>query len=378
MPHRLRVLAGFNGRNVTKGIVHLVSSLQVGGAEKFVYNLAVAQRKRGLDVTVLSFGQDTDPFQIELQRAGVAIMNIRGVLPGRCRQLLQLRRFGLIHIHSPGVIRALLPVCLVLWRKRVVYTIHGEVDPPESLMKFSHQMMALFLGAITAVSAAARQSVRGRYGWQPDKVCVYPNGINLPAISSSPDASGLASRPLRLGVVSRLIPLKNLALIFQALDRLEPAEQAQLELHIFGDGPCREELDALAAARASQHCCFYGNVQSEADIFNAFDLLVMSSNTEGLPMSIIEAMGYGKPVIATDVGAVATLVEEGATGWLYQPGEAAQLAGIFTEILKNRLKVSDYGRAGRQRVAAIYSIDVVADKFSALYRQLGLSGGGHA
>jgi glycosyltransferase involved in cell wall biosynthesis len=352
---------------VTKGIVHLVSSLHVGGAEKFVCCLARQQIKQGEEVTILSFGQTDDPFQQQLADSGIAIINIQGSLWSRSRQLLQLRQFHTIHIHSPAVIRALLPICPWLWGRNCVYTIHGEVDPPQSLMKLSHQAALSYLKRISAVSGAARQSVRQRYGWEPSRIEVIANGIALP----EPGQSTAITNKLRLGVVSRFIPLKNLSLLLQALAALPAECLQQLELHWFGDGPCRAELESMAANLPQLQSTFYGNVQDEQAIFQCFDVLVMCSDSEGLPMSVIEAMGYSKPVIATDVGAIHTVVQPGQTGWLYPARDQQALSAIVQSCVQQPELVRQLGQQARQRIAEHYSIEVVAAEFAAFYQGAG-------
>lgn len=349
---------------MTKGIVHLVSSLHVGGAEKFVCCLARQQVKQGESVTIVSFGKADDPFQQQLADSGIRVINIQGSLWSRSRQLLQLRQFQTIHIHSPAVIRALLPISLWLWGKHCVYTIHGEVDPPQSLMKLSHQMASNYLKRISAVSGAARQSVRQRYGWNPDSIEVIANGIELPQHVQNEPAN-----KIRLGVVSRLIPLKNLALLFQALAELPAASRQSFELHCYGDGPCRKELESMAANMPDIQSSFYGNVQDEQAIFQSFDVLVMCSDSEGLPMSVIEAMAYGKPVIATDVGAIHTVVRTDQTGWLYPARDQQTLSTILQSCLDQPERVQQLGQQARQHITEHFSIDVVAAEFAVLYQE---------
>lgn len=348
---------------MTKGIVHLVSSLHVGGAEKFVCCLARQQHSQGETVTIVSFGQPDDPFQQQLVGSGIGIINIQGSLMARSRQLLQLRQFQIIHIHSPAVIRALLPIFPWLLGKQCVYTIHGEVDPPQSLMKLSHQLARSYLKQVSAVSEAAKQSVRKRYGWKPAEIKVLANGIALPERTPNPSVN-----KTRLGVVSRFIPLKNLGLLFQALAALPEPSRQSFELHWFGDGPCRAELESMAATMPDSQSTFYGNVQDEQAIFQRFDILVMCSDSEGLPMSVIEAMAYGKAVIATDVGAIHTVVQPEQTGWLYPPRDQAALTAILQCCLQHPELIAQFGQQARLRIEKQYSIEAVATQFAALYQ----------
>lgn len=351
---------------MTIHIVHLVSSLKVGGAEKFVRNLAARQAQRDdLRVSVLSFGAQDDAFQSALSEDGVPVINVSGSLLQRCSQLRVLRQFDVLHIHSPAVIRALAPVFFFLVGKRVVYTIHGEVDPPEPWLRPCHAVIAPFLDHTTAVSRSAQASVGRRYGWSSERVRLVANGIFLPAVT--PPLNPPEAR-LRLGIVSRLIALKNVPLLFRAAAALPAELKSSIDIQVFGDGPERATLEAIAGDTAELAVTFHGNQSDEAAIFGAFDVLLLCSDTEGLPMSIIEAMGYGRAVIATDVGAIATVVRPGETGWLFPARDGEKLAQILTQALGDRSQIPRLGANSRALVKDAFSIDAIADTFQRLYQ----------
>ncbi|MDP5130335.1 MAG: glycosyltransferase family 4 protein [Paraglaciecola sp.] len=351
---------------MAQNIVHLVSSLMVGGAEKFVCGLAKQQVIHGHSVTIISFGCSNDPFQLELADSKVKIINICGSLFSRSLQLVQLRHFEIIHIHSPAVIKALVPILPVLISKKCFYTIHGEVDPPQSLLKLSHKLALVYLKRCSAVSEAARKSVANRYGWKSQQIKVIPNGIEIPKTTLKNTQININNN-LRLGIVSRFIPLKNIALLFNVLASLPEESLKRIELHLFGDGPLRYELEILATGLPKLKKIFYGNVSDDKLIYPSFDVLVMCSDSEGLPMSIIEAMGYAKPVIATNVGAIPSLVIPEQTGWLYSPRDAQMLKEILNSCLLQPTLLLNYGQKALYLVKQQYSIDAVAKQFMHLY-----------
>tara|TARA_R110001583_G_scaffold187233_1_gene348366 strand:- start:772 stop:1827 length:1056 start_codon:yes stop_codon:yes gene_type:complete len=348
-----------------KKLIHIVSSLNVGGAEKFVKNLSTEQLSQGLNVEVVSFGENSDTFQPTIELAGVKVTNLKEGLFSRLIQLLQIFiTVDIIHIHSPAVIRAVFPIFPALFFKRVVYTIHGEVDPPESLIKTSHQIGWHYLNKIVAVSESAKQSVHQRYNWKSSDIDVIKNGVNVVQQSSKL----VVGEKIRLGVVSRLIPLKNIPLLFSAISLMPSLLMSRIDLHIFGDGPSRDEISDKAQKLANTvEVNFYGNVIEESDIYSKFDILVVCSDTEGLPMSILEAMGYGIPVISTDVGAISQVVVEQETGWLYPVKDVDALVDILQTIISNPEIISVYGEQSKIFIDEHYAISLVAADYQRIY-----------
>jgi len=346
-----------------KKILHLVSSLEVGGAEKFVKNLSIEQQQQDDWVKVISFGRKHDPFQAVIEKNAVEVVNLTGNFFARSKQLIrQLKQADVIHIHSPSVIRAILPLFPFFIMKQVIYTIHGEVDPPQSLLAISHQVARLYLNNTVAVSPSAKNSVSQRYGWKSHQVGVIKNGISVG------NKAKQLTKKVTLGVVSRIIPLKNIPMLFDAVLMLPTELQHNVDIQIFGDG---SELDnvKVKAKQLSQQIpvSFHGNVIDENDIYNAFDVLVMCSDTEGLPMSILEAMGYGIPVISTNVGAIPQVVLAQKTGWLYPVRATAALAAILQEIINDNSIIDEFGSQAQALVKEHYDISMVYRDYNKLY-----------
>ncbi|WP_440874885.1 glycosyltransferase [Thalassotalea sp. PLHSN55] len=346
-------------------IIHVVSSLNVGGAEKFVKNLSIEQDKQQDNVKVVSFGRVDDPFQAVLTNHPITIVNLIGGMVSRLKQFLSLiKNVDIIHIHSPSVIRAFLPIFPFLLNKKVIYTIHGEVDPPQGQLRLAHQFARLYLNKIVAVSLPAKLSVKQRYGWQSTKVDVIKNGVS----TDNPHTETTQDGILRLGVVSRLIPLKNIALLLSVLKSMPAEIQAKIKLQIFGDGPEKAPLtQQVTDDKLENLVTFHGNVIDENQIYPKFDVLVMCSNTEGLPMSILEAMGFGLPVISTDVGAISQVVDDKSSGWLYQVKDGEALNTILTALIQNPEKISTAGKQAKQFIDDNYAIASVYQDYQKVY-----------
>lgn len=349
-----------------KSIAHIVSSLNVGGAEKFVKNISIEQFKNGDSVVIISFGQPNDDFQPIIQHHGIKVYNLKGGILSRLVQFVRIiLNIDIIHIHSPAVIRALLPITFLLLVKRVIYTIHGEVDPPQNLMKLSHKVGLLYLNEVVAVSESAKNSVVMRYDWKVDPIRLIKNGVNV--VKDTSDNSNKYT--IRLGIVSRLIPLKNIPMLFNALSLLPKTVMAQFSIQIFGDGSEKEMLQQTANELVAQGMKieFYGNVIDESSIYHSFDILVMCSDTEGLPMSILEAMGYSLPVISTSVGAIPQVISHEENGWLYEAKDVGSLKNILESIVVSPQKIYEFGQSAKQFIDENYAISLIYDDYTKVY-----------
>jgi glycosyltransferase involved in cell wall biosynthesis len=349
-----------------KNIVHIVSSLNVGGAEKFVKNISIEQLKKGDRVVIVSFGKSNDDFQPTIEQHGIKVHNLTGGILSRLVQFIRIVLYiEIIHIHSPAVIRALLPIFPFLLMKKVIYTIHGEVDPPQKLMKLSHKAALFYLKEIVAVSPSAKKSVIKRYDWKEDPIKLIKNGVNVvKCANGNSNENGI-----RLGVVSRLIPLKNIPMLFKAISQLSKDNVGKFSIQIFGDGIEKNRLQKIAGKLASDGMKieFHGNVIEEYDIYNSFDVLVMCSDTEGLPMSILEAMGYSLPVVSTNVGAISDVISHEKNGWLYEAKDVDKLKEILESIVTSPQKIYKFGESAKKFIDENYAISLIYYDYNKVY-----------
>lgn len=349
-----------------KNIAHIVSSLNVGGAEKFVKNISIEQVRRNDAVIIVSFGQLDDDFQSAIEQHGITVHNLTGGILSRLLQFMRIvMNIKIIHIHSPAVIRALLPISPFLLLKKIIYTIHGEVDPPQKLIKFSHKVALFYLNEIVAVSEAAKLSVLNRYGWNNPSIKLIKNGVNVVERSQQ----RFCETNIALGVVSRLIPLKNIPMLFEALAQLSTDDTNKFSLQIFGDGAEKKKLMQMAKKLQADEMkiAFHGNVIEESAIFNSFDVLVMCSDTEGLPMSILEAMGYSLPVISTSVGAIPEVISHEKNGWLYGVKDVDSLKKILESIISSPQKIPEFGKSAKKFIDENYSISLIYNDYNKVY-----------
>jgi glycosyltransferase involved in cell wall biosynthesis len=177
------------------------------------------------------------------------------------------------------------------------------------------------------------------------------------------------SKPVAVAL-AYLRPVKGHSFLLEAFARVISALPSA-RLLIIGEGPLRASLQAQAEALGLQSAVrFLGHRSDAQRLLAAGDLLVNSSLSEGTPLSVMEAMALGLPVVATNVGGVPKLVLDGETGMLVPPAEVEALAAALLELMRNAEKRRALGEAGRRRALEQFSIETAAAKYQALYDKL--------
>jgi glycosyltransferase involved in cell wall biosynthesis len=234
---------------------------------------------------------------------------------------------------------------------------------------------ARFTDHIVAVSRPIAHYVQEAAPDAAGRICIIPNGVDLRRFSQ-----GLPMRLERLapaqktsgrfviGHVARLDRVKNQALLLRAF-ALVAKELPHVQLAIAGDGPLKAELQALAETLGiAQLVRFYGVVVDIPQWLQAVDLFVLSSDAEGTPMSLLEAMASERCVVATAVGGIPDLLAHGMAGVLVPPGNAAAMASVLVELAQASDKREALAQAGRARVETSYGEDLMVRQYEALYR----------
>jgi glycosyltransferase involved in cell wall biosynthesis len=176
--------------------------------------------------------------------------------------------------------------------------------------------------------------------------------------------------PLKLGVLARLIPLKNLEGLIQATARLL-GTGIEVQVEIAGSGPSESSLRALVTELGlANHVRLLGWQSDARKLLSSWDVLVIPSLEEGLPLSALEAMAAGKPVIASRVGGLAELVVDGVTGMLVPPGDTGALVSCIAELANNRQRLASMGDAGWNRAHDLFSVEHMAQQTAQLYDRL--------
>ena len=177
----------------------------------------------------------------------------------------------------------------------------------------------------------------------------------------------------RVGTVARLVEVKDLDLFLEVIARVASVV-SDVRAAVVGDGPESERLSALSASRGLDGVVtFSGDVRPGSAVVGEFDVFLLTSASEGIPMAVLEAMSVGLPVVATDVGGMREVVQEGVTGYLVPRGShrdmaAAGLAARVLDLLSDRGRRERMGAAARALVRRDFSVDAAARVLLEAYR----------
>jgi len=346
-------------------ICHLLSSLKIGGAERFVIDLSLQQIKSGQDVTILSFGLSTDELYTVAIKENIKIILLnkrwysRNIMAYRI-----LQDFNILHIHSPVTLKAILLPIAFFRKTKIIYTRHGEGKYNSPIWKIVHAASKPFIHAVTFVSKKGQSIFNNMHDWKDKKQSVIENGISHPILTQPP----LYEEKLKLGSVGRMVDLKKQSHLIQAWSQLDSNMKKNIELHFIGDGECREELEQLASKDLlAENIIFHGFMSERNEIQSFFDILVVTSESEGLSIAILEAMIEGKAVIGSNVGGNPRLIKDQNTGVLYSFGDIDALATAIESYSKDINLVKSHGIQAFKHVTENYSICASMEKYNKLY-----------
>lgn len=346
-------------------VAHIVGSLNIGGAERFVMDLCQVQKQLGNKPAIISLGQPIDPLVAECVGNNIPVASYSGSPVWKlARILLVLLKFDVIHFHSPYALK-FLSIILPLINKRIIYTRHGASSLPELHWQELHNKAKKNISAVTFVSQEGADNFHHQHGWHDVPNVVIDNGVLINPITKV----ARKTNRLRIGSVGRMIPLKNQLGLLKAVRLLSKKSQDNIELHFFGDGECLADLKSFKDKHlAHVEVSFHGMVNDREQIYSNFDVLVVTSETEGLSMVIIEAMANYIPVIATNVGGNSKLVINNQTGWLFEFADDKKLASILLHIMDNKQLITDSGDLAFNYISETFSIKTAAKKYAQLYQ----------
>jgi glycosyltransferase involved in cell wall biosynthesis len=228
---------------------------------------------------------------------------------------------------------------------------------------------------VAAVSEEVRDKLLGS-GIAEARVRLVRNGIDMTPFADAgrKDAletgwGGVKERELRVGLVGRLAREKGVDLFLRAAARVV-GEVAGVRFVVAGDGPDWGALEGLIGELGlRERAWLVGRQEDMSGFFGSLDLLVSASRQEGLPMALLEGMASGLAVVATDVGAVGSVVRDGRTGILVAGGDVEALAGAMVKLLRDGELRLRYGKAGRERVAEEFSARRMTAEYAEIYEQ---------
>jgi glycosyltransferase involved in cell wall biosynthesis len=233
-----------------------------------------------------------------------------------------------------------------------------------------------YMDRVIAVSEAQAERVR-KAGVPRDKVCTIPNAVDVerfatpdPLYRQKLERYFRQPRARIIGAAGRLSPEKGFDVLIAAAERVLRAGD-DVGFVIFGDGPCKSALQQQITRLGLAGSIILAGFRGDLDRFMPhFDLVALPSYTEGMPNAVLEAFAAAVPVVATTVGGVPEVVENGVSGFLCPSGDADALADRLDEALRLDDELREMGLAGRERVLQDYSFTAQANRYLDLFDDL--------
>jgi len=359
-------------------VMHVVPNFGPGGAERLVVDLLGAFDPNRFEVAAASlYPESGTMLEREIREKGIEVFYLskrRGPDPRMIPQLHRLFcsfRPDVVHTHLYVLRYTLLPTLLSRVPARA-HTVHNiaqkEVD---GIGKLVHRI-AFRLASVVPVSISQEvaDTVRATYGRNIHTPLIY-NGIPTKQFVSKTARSATPKGKSHVWIhIGRFAPQKNHLLLVEAF-ALAVREHPEMELWLVGDGPLRAAVEAaVTELDLEAKTSFLGLRADVPQLMASSDALVLSSGWEGLPLTVLEAMAAGKPVVATAVGGVPELVEDGATGILVPPGDAKALAQGLLRLAQDPDLRRRMGRAAQKRAIERFDIARAAREYEALYLRL--------
>lgn len=357
-------------------VVEIVNTLEFGGTERMVVNLATSLQALGHQLSVVCL-RTAGVLSVPLERAGVAVVPLNKPEGPNLRVLRDLTSFlkrhdvDVVHTHNPLVHHYGLLAGRLAGVPVIVNTIHGirnlgtRKGPKEILFSYSCRWSE----RVVAVCPMAYRAFRAGGVIPHSKLITINNGIPLEAfLRVEPRQS---AENFVFGIVGRLEAVKDHRSLLEAF-ALVVQEQPECRLEVLGDGPERARLEQRARELGiADKVLWRGFSDDVAGFLQGIDVAVMCSISEALPLSMLEAMAAARPVIGTTVGGMPDLIDNGDCGWLCPPSSPDQLAATMQlAVAASAAQRASMAALGRARATGEYSLARMTREYEGLFQQL--------
>lgn len=254
-------------------------------------------------------------------------------------------------------------------------TVHGNPETQASWKDPARRLIQIFDGLLArygqnAVVAVSRQLEQTLGEILPRKTVRISNFIEIDATPPELSPVNPAGSDYRVALVGRMVPVKRVDIFIETLARLRGEHKLPVSGVVFGDGPLLEEMKALAERKAPGAIEFKGFTNDLPDALKSVDALLMPSDHEGLPMSLLEALWHGVPVVAHHVGGIPEVLADGQCGVLVKQHEPKAYAEAMAKLLESPEKRQQFREAGRSQIKKQFGDQENIGRYEELYQAL--------
>ena len=352
-------------------ILQVIPYFCFGGAETMCENLTYALKKLGHDVCVVSLYDRHTPISDRMEAAGVRILYLDkklgqdvSMVP-KLLKIMKREKPDAVHTHL-DVVKYAAAAARLAGIRRCIHTVHNvaQKEAEGLAQRINRVYFRLRLATPVALSPEVQQTICQVYGLPKDKVPVIYNGVDLSRCIPKEDYSG--NSPSLLLHIGRFNEQKNHAGLLQSFRSLLD-RQPDCRLCLVGDGELRPEIEDLARELGVADKVTFALSQSDVHPFlHKADIFLLPSRYEGMPMTIIEAMGTGLPIVATAVGGVPDMVQDGVSA-LLTPCDTQAVSDACLQLLEDDSLREKLGRNALER-SSLFSAAGMAEHYLKQYQ----------
>ncbi len=365
-------------------VLHIIDSGGMYGAEVMLLNLATEHIRQGLLPIIASIGGngcDEKAIEVEARKRNIPVKSFR-MHPGpnffgAWRIINYARSHKCELLHSHGYKGNILLGCIPkrFCQLPLISTVHGwtSIGDTFSRMHLYEWFDSRILSRMDAVVLVNKGMLtHPKLSNIKNTFHIINNGISTEHPDDYPceDIIIRQGKDLKIVAVGRLSPEKGFDILLKAL-ALVAEEGYEVSLTLFGEGEMREKLGKLVEELGlHEQVAMPGFIENVASTFSCFDLLVMPSFTEGLPITLLEAMRAEIPIIASKVGGIPNVIQHGVGGLLVAPGNVKELADSICRLICSEEQTRQFAKQSELDFKQLYSAKLMADSYKQLYATL--------
>lgn len=354
-------------------VLHVVPGLIAGGMELGMARVIRGLSDRGLEHSVACLKGEPEISDHLPEKTRIYCLRSRPnepQLPARLATLIRRIRPTVIHARNWGawpdvaVGRFLAPPIVPL-----IFSFHGleEAGYIPLRRRLASRVLVRITTRLFTLSEESKRMLVTHWGWPAKRGDVIPNGVDTNRFRPAPAPSD--TDRFVVGTVGNLRPVKNQALLIRACAQVARAG-VDVELRIAGEGAERDNLLTLARSLGfADRLLLFGRIEDVPGFLNQLDLFVLSSNSEQHPNALNEAMACGLASVATRVGCVQELLDDGRCSRIVPPGDEEAMAQAIGELAADHGARDDLGKKARHRVCEVYSLQRMLAAYERLYRE---------
>lgn len=361
-----------------KKVMQITHSLAMGGLQQVLYILCRHIDRSAFDVSVVAL-KELGLFAEKLAKLDIEVILVPQVKKTdyfafvKLAHIMREMKIDIIHTHNTqsfidGTLAALLSGV-----KTIVHTDHSRTFPDKKRYMITERILSLFAHKIIGVSDSVVHNLMHYEKIAPDKMLTIHNGIdaaeydiNVDRVKSRRELGFDDTSPI-LGISSRLSYVKGIIYLLKAMCDIRKVYN-KISLLIIGDGPQKEELEQLTIAYGLQsHVHFLGEMDKIQPLLKIFDIFVLPSLSEGMPVCLLEAMASGCPIVTTNVGGIPEMIENGKNGLLVRPADSKALSNAILYLLEHEKVRHSLVIEGKRVVRERFSAIKMAKTYEQLY-----------